>query len=180
MILSPGAPAGRVVVAPVSLRDLPATILDQIGLADGSPFPGHTLAACWWLTPGQTPPTISPALAEQAYAAAFGPRKDDTTSVRAVQFSLVAQGRHYVRDHAGSEQLYDLNSDQYEHDNMVKSSGGRQLVGVYRRMLLDALTANPGSVEAENGYLGAYKRGLKSDVDGSSSPTVPMAALRSR
>ena len=60
VILSPGAPAGRVVVGPVSLRDLPATVLDQLGLADGSPFPGHSLAAYWRLTAGQKPPVISP------------------------------------------------------------------------------------------------------------------------
>jgi arylsulfatase A-like enzyme len=180
VVLSPGAPAGRVVVAPVSLRDLPATILDQLGLAEGSPFPGHTLAAYWWLTPGQAPPIISPALAEQAYAAAFEPRKDRSQSVRAFQFSLVAQGRHYVRDHNGSEQLYDLNSDQYEHFNIANSSGGGQLVGVYRRMLLDALTANPGSVEAENGYLGAFKQRLKSDVFESSSSSDPTTALKPR
>ena len=32
-------------------------------------------------------------------------------------------------------------------------------------MLLDALTANPGSIEAENAYLGAYKQRLKSASD---------------
>jgi arylsulfatase A-like enzyme len=56
VILSPGAPAGRVVEAPVSLRDLPATVLDQLGLADASPIPGHSLSACWRLTaPGEKP-----------------------------------------------------------------------------------------------------------------------------
>ena len=55
VMLCPGAPAGRVVDAAVSLRDLPATVLDLLGLADGSPLPGHSLAAYWWLTPGRRP-----------------------------------------------------------------------------------------------------------------------------
>ena len=39
-----GVPAGRVVVEPVSLRDIPATVVDLLGLADGAPFPGRSLA----------------------------------------------------------------------------------------------------------------------------------------
>ena len=42
-----GQRAGRVVTETVSLRDLPATIVDLIGLADGSPFPGRSLAPLW-------------------------------------------------------------------------------------------------------------------------------------
>jgi arylsulfatase A-like enzyme len=173
VILSPGAPAGRVVGAPVSLRDLPATVVDQLGLADGSPFPGHSLAACWRLRPGEKPPELSPALSEQAKATAFEPQTEHGPSPRAFQMSLVAKGRHYIRDHAGSEHLYDFNSDPYEQINLVNCPGGSQLVGVYRRMLLDALTANPGSIEAENAYLKAYKRWLKSVVEDGYSPSDP-------
>ena len=31
----------------VSLRDLPATVVDVVGLAPGSPFPGRSLAGLW-------------------------------------------------------------------------------------------------------------------------------------
>ena len=51
VILSPDAPAGREVYSPVSLRDLPATVVDRLGLSDGSPFPGRSLAAYWGLPP---------------------------------------------------------------------------------------------------------------------------------
>ena len=51
VILSPGAPAGRLITSPVSLRDLPATVLDLLGLSAGSPFPGRSLASCWNLPP---------------------------------------------------------------------------------------------------------------------------------
>src|SRR5262249_54915570 len=52
VILSPGAPPGRVVTAPVTLRDLTATVVDLLGLSAGSPFPGRSLAAHWTSTPG--------------------------------------------------------------------------------------------------------------------------------
>ena len=40
-------PAGRVVVEPVSLRDIPATVVDLLGLASARPFPGRSLARFW-------------------------------------------------------------------------------------------------------------------------------------
>ncbi len=47
LIISSAAPAGRTVSEPVSLRDLPATVVDLIGLGGGSPFPGRSLAESW-------------------------------------------------------------------------------------------------------------------------------------
>jgi hypothetical protein len=54
------------------------------------------------------------------------------------------------------------------------------VVGVYRKMLLDALTDNPGSIEMENTYLKAYRQRLKSIVEESSRPRGEMTALSER
>ena len=48
LILPPSdGQAGRVVSDTVSLRDLPATVVDVVGLAAGAPFPGRSLADLW-------------------------------------------------------------------------------------------------------------------------------------
>jgi arylsulfatase A-like enzyme len=47
VIPPPGGPSPGVVTEPVSLRDLPATILDVLGLGAGSPIPGESLARFW-------------------------------------------------------------------------------------------------------------------------------------
>ena len=47
IVLPAGQRATGVVREPVSLRDLPATILDLVGLSEGSPFPGRSLANLW-------------------------------------------------------------------------------------------------------------------------------------
>ena len=56
VILSPLAPAGKEVNTPVSLRDLPATVVELLGLESGSPFPGRSLAAHWRPAGSSRPP----------------------------------------------------------------------------------------------------------------------------
>ena len=140
--------------SPVSLRDLPATVVDLLGLSAGSPFPGRSLAAYWGSGPGPVPPEItSPALSEQADAAAFQPQPRQRPRAPGFQMSLVASGHHYIRDGMGLEQLYDLRIDPFERVNLMASRHGGQRVGAFRRMLLEVLTDNPGSVEVEKAYL---------------------------
>jgi arylsulfatase A-like enzyme len=173
LILSPEAPAGRVVDTPVSLRDLPATVLDQVGLSAGSPFRGRSLAAHWRSEPGPAPQAITtPALSEQAAVAAFHSQSGGATTHGAVQMSLVASGHQYVRDDLGAEKLYDLIRDPFERDNLIGTPYGDKSVGPYRKMLLDMLTENPGSSEAEKSYLGHYRQALKAVVHESSAPRV--------
>ena len=47
VIVGPGVPAGRAVVDPVSLRDVPATLIDLLQLGPDAPFPGRSLARFW-------------------------------------------------------------------------------------------------------------------------------------
>jgi arylsulfatase A-like enzyme len=176
VILSPRAPAGRVVSSPVSLRDLPATVVELVGLSDGSPFPGRSLTAYWGLGPGEHPEITSPALTEQAEAAAFQPRPPGGREHPGFQMSLVASGHHYIRHGMGLEQLYDLRIDPEERVNLMASGLGGQRVGAFRRMLLEVLTDNPGSVEVEKAYLEPYRRWLEDLVQGPPGPIATSAA----
>src|SRR5262249_46251028 len=105
VILEPkGPPAGRVVADPVSLRDIPATIADMLGLGGNAPSPGRPLARFWSGNPEGTRPPPEPLLMETdkplvlmndgREPAAKGPMK-----------SLVAGGMHYIRSGDGSEEL---------------------------------------------------------------------------
>jgi arylsulfatase A-like enzyme len=176
VFLSPNAPAGRTVTTPVSLRDLPATVVDQLGLSAGSPFPGHSLAALWSSGPGQAPRRITPALTELAHANAFQPQPPGKLSREGFQMSLVTSGRHYIRDGTGPEQLYDLTRDPSELINLADSADGNRELGVFRRILLDLLTDDQGSIEVEKAYLKPFRQWLKSLVQASSSPLEPLAA----
>jgi arylsulfatase A-like enzyme len=178
VILSPSAPAGRVVDVAVSLRDLPATVVDRLGLSAGSPFPGGSLAVHWGSAPGRVPPgPTTLAFSEQANASAFLPYRGRRQGHPGFQMSLVASGRHYIREGMGTERLYDLRDDPFEMVNLMGSAQGIQAVQPFRRMLLDLLTEDPGSTVVEDAYMKAFRQDLKSLVEGGPAPHVPLTAV---
>ncbi len=173
VILSPDAPVGRVVDCPVTLRDLPATVADLVGLSAVSPFPGRSLAAYWKLPPGDKRLKItSPAFSERAGQTAFEDRSDSSRKRAEVEMSVVALGQHYVRTGEGMEHLYDLTTDPYELRDLMRIAYGNERVGVFRKMLLDVLSDKPGSAEVENAYLAAYRNSLRELVKKTTSPSL--------
>lgn len=173
VILSPGAPAGEVVNSPVSLRDLPATVVEVSGLKDKSPFPGRSLSGYWPPASGRTPEgATSPAFSERADATTFQPQPASGHGYSGLLMSLVAEGYHYLRDGAEAETLYDLESDPFERHDLSGTSRGEQAVAAFRRKLLEVLLESPGSVEAEAAYLDRYRQGLKALIQEQSPPRV--------
>ena len=109
--------------------------------------------------------------------AAFQPQACDGPGPHGgFQMSLLASGRHYIRDGTGAERLYDLAGDPFERVNLMDSPEGRRAVGAFRRMLLEVLTENPGSAEVENAYLESYRQGLKALVPGTDATLAKTAA----
>jgi arylsulfatase A-like enzyme len=176
VILSPCAPRGKAVYSPVSLRDLPATVVDLLGLSGGSPFLGRSLTVYWRSGPGQRPESTSPALTEQAEAAAFQTQPRAGREHPGFQMSLVASDHHYIRHGMGLEQLYDLRVDPPERVNLMASPTGEHRVGAFRKLLLEVLRDNPGSVEVEKAYLEPYRKWLEALVGGSPEPIAATAA----
>jgi arylsulfatase A-like enzyme len=164
VILAPGAQA-RVVANPVSLRDLPATVVDELKLSTGSPFAGHSLSAFWRSTRGHSPVETSPAFSEFALPSAFQPQDSTTLTRRGIEMSLVAAGHHYTRDGRGKERIYNLEADPYELTNLSGTASGDHSVMNFRRLLRRFLSDNPGSNAVENAYLKAYRQLLDSIVD---------------
>jgi arylsulfatase A-like enzyme len=175
VILSPTAPAGRVVYSPVSLRDLPATVVDLLGLSAGAPLPGRSLAAYWNVPPGHAPELASPVLCEQAYDSVLAPDARQGRGNPRFQMSLMTMGMHYIRTGTGEEKLYDVIDDPYERINVARLPTAEAWLPVLRKMLLKALTENPGSAEAEHGYLASYRRWL---AEAAGAPGPGRVALR--
>jgi arylsulfatase A-like enzyme len=145
VVVSPKrVPAGRAVAEPVSLRDLPATVLDLLGLERGAalPFPGRSLARFWDRDDREPPPAAEPFLMETdkptlltnqgREPAAKGPMK-----------AMVAGGMHYIRSGDGREELYALDSDPEELMNAAGYPDAQEVLQGFRDALRSMLRSRP-------------------------------------
>jgi arylsulfatase A-like enzyme len=142
LIISRGAPVGLSTSKPVSLRDLPATVVDLIGLGSGSPFPGHSLAASWRTAPGTESARVSPAVSEVDIPSVIGPERGRGPNQRGFTVSLNAEGLHYLMDIRGTEELYDVTADPGELHNLRDDPGQKQALDRLRAALAEFLRDN--------------------------------------
>jgi arylsulfatase A-like enzyme len=104
-------PSGRIVPTPVSLRDLPATVVDLLGLGRYSPFPGRSLARHWSSSSTPDPENDELILTETA------DEVSKTAITATTGRSLVEGNKLYIRKKDGGEELYDIAIDPAElHD----------------------------------------------------------------
>jgi arylsulfatase A-like enzyme len=117
-----GVPEGRVVREAVSLRDLPATVLELAGLEGHSVFPGRSLSASWGevlpVGPRRAAPPFSELAAPIETAIAKPASPETSGSVQAV----VVEKYVYIRRGGGAEELYDLRTDPGEQSNRIDSA----------------------------------------------------------
>ncbi len=133
-----GVPAGRTVAEPVSLRDVAATIAERLGLAGAPPFPGRSLARAW--EPGHPD---SPEEPDDAVLSAVNSQARPSKSRHPRLASLVAEGKVYIRDSGGREELYDLTSDPGESRNLAGTPAVEAIQGRCR-LALDSLVGGAG------------------------------------
>ena len=136
LIISPGrVPRGRVVGEAVSLRDVPATVVDFLGLTRDSPFPGISLAATWRERPSQSG---SPSLAPMSE---LDSRIDDVPVPRQApafdgpQRAVLSDGNVYIHHGSGAEELYNLDSDPAESRDLSGNEASSPILDRCRRIL---------------------------------------------
>lgn len=173
LIVSPDGPQDRAIDTPVSLRDLPATVVDLLGLETGSPFPGHSLADLWRPTAGSAQRSMSPVLSEVDIPAVIDPERGPGPKQRGFTVSLVADRRHYLLDVGGGEELYDLQDDPQERHDLRKLPGEGAALSRFRLALLQVLRADPATNTAAASYLLRFRRMLE-DMTGRLSTRSPV------
>lgn len=108
------------VLEPVTLRNIPATVADLVGGADEAPFPGSSLARHWdpskrsGMTRGD-----DPILSEVHSPATNNANHGRSPVFRGSMASVVAEGRIYIRNGDGVEELFDLVADPDERSNLA-------------------------------------------------------------
>jgi arylsulfatase A-like enzyme len=137
IIRYPGhVPAGRRVGEVVSLRDLPATILDLAGVENHGRIPGVPLAGL-----GEFPEATggSPAVSELEKGINVS---TSFPNARGSMKSIIDEGFHYIIDGDGREALYAYPADLAEESNLAATEEGhRQLARL--RTLLSRTIAQP-------------------------------------
>jgi arylsulfatase A-like enzyme len=141
-----GVPAARVLVEPVSLRDIPATVVDLLGLARAAPFPGRSLARFWALDQPAKATAGEPLLMETGKPLGLTNQGREPVAKGPMQ-ALVAIGMHYIRTADGLEELYLLNSDPEERSNLAAYSFAQQPLQQFRTRMSAMLKKQPAQLD---------------------------------
>jgi arylsulfatase A-like enzyme len=134
IVVDPGrAPAGRVVGAPVSLRDLAATVVERLGVGpEASPFPGRSLARAW---SGAVDVAAEPLRSDVEAAPEDDPNRGASPARRGPMTSLVADGLHYIHNGDGREELFDLAADPHEAHDLAAAADSAVALRAFRARL---------------------------------------------
>ena len=124
MVYPPSVPQGQRVAQAVSLRDVPATILDVVGASGSEQLGGTSLANLWG---GGSPQRKDIILSEGLVL--------EGRKRRGEMKSLVAGNLHYIRNGDGSEELYDITADPLEENDLTLSPSGRSAAATFRQLL---------------------------------------------
>jgi arylsulfatase A-like enzyme len=134
-----GLDPSLVVGETVSLRDLPATIVDALGLGKGSPFPGKSLARFRRNAPsGNADLTreIDPVVSELKDPNPIGHERERSPASRGPLISLTDDKFVYIRNERdGSEQLFDQRNDPDESSDQSRNESMRPVLDEFRRRL---------------------------------------------
>lgn len=142
IVLAPGrVPAAGVVTTPVSLRDIPATVLDLTGDKRPSPFPGQSLSR-FWRTPSDPPEdvVISGVRKTPGHPAWHPVSRGDLIGLAQRQF-------RYIRNLGdGTEELFDFRLDPWERRDLSTDQASRALLERFRSALerVPRLPVGPG------------------------------------
>ncbi|MCC6316273.1 MAG: sulfatase [Gemmatimonadaceae bacterium] len=110
-------PAGQRITAAVTLRDLPATVLDVVGAPQGF----HGIPGTSWLppTPGGAWPAGSAVVSQVSQGINTAPNEPVT---RGPMSSLVTDSLHYIKNGDGREEVYAWRTDGGESRDVAAAS----------------------------------------------------------
>jgi len=129
-------PAGKRFSEPVSLRELPATVIDLLRLEGRTNFAGSSLSRYWQQSrgPGSSSDVI---LSEVSYAKNVPPwlpvSKGDMQAV-------IKNGFRYIKNGDGEEELYDFENDPLEEHNLIGSEETGRALKWFRRFFAGRYT----------------------------------------
>ena len=139
----PYVPPNLCVYEPVSLRNLPATVLDLIGLGESVQFPGQPLSQYWGAISASDVGEDNAVLSEISFLPNLPPWAPVS---KGGMKSLMNNQYHYIKNGDGSEELYNIEVDPWEHDNLVPSNQYYKALRIFKDSLEKLLKFTPKKV----------------------------------
>jgi arylsulfatase A-like enzyme len=117
-------PAGQVVTAPVTLSDLPRTILDLAGVSDTAGIPGRPMTRYWNSAGQDTAGAADPVFSEIGTRKGSGP------------YSFFDGGYHYIayQGQIKPSQLFDVADDPFERQDLMSRPEVQPLMPGFREL----------------------------------------------
>jgi len=142
-----GSRSAKVVRDTVSLRDLPATIVELVGLQKGAPFPGRSLAGMWRDSPPGTAPVLSDgAISELEKPNPQKPNQGRSPAQPGPLISLAEGDFVYIRnDGDGSEELFNQRDDPRELSNRARQDAFKPVLERFRNRVARLKPSDPGA-----------------------------------
>ena len=135
----PHVPEGKTVRDPVTLRDLPATVIDLLNVEGEPRFPGSSLARYWAGRRDAGSAEADPVFSETSWK----PWKPKWFPIHKGDMqSLVDARYHYIRNGDGREELYDLQNDPWEQRDLSGSEEASPALTRFRASLQILLARN--------------------------------------
>ncbi len=137
-------PEGLRVTDPVSLRDLPSTIVDLLGVEGAATFSAGSLRRYWSVNAGRE--QVNDRVIAQVRRGINTVPNDPVS--RGTMFSLIRGGTHYIRNGDGIEELYRIDLDPGEEHDLAQSAENQEALLRYRAELQEAIARRPQRPES--------------------------------
>jgi arylsulfatase A-like enzyme len=130
-----GIPAGRTVAEPVSLRDVPATVVDLLGLGPDHGFAGRSVARFWQPHDEKGDRVAPEPLLMETTKPELLINDGREPAAKGPMQAVAAAGMHYIHMADGSEELYNMSSDVEEKDNLAGKISVEPVLFQFRNLL---------------------------------------------
>jgi arylsulfatase A-like enzyme len=159
LLISPKVQPGQVCSEPVSLRDLPATVIDLVNSGVSSAFPGRSLMEHLKQSGGANGPRSSMALSEVDIPLSVPPERGKGNGQGGFTVSLAKGGFHYIVGVlGGKEEVYDLATDPTERSDLMKASKQLPRLGQFRSGMRQLIEENREAVGTARAYMDSLRR----------------------
>jgi arylsulfatase A-like enzyme len=121
-------PAGRRVAQPVSTCEIPATVIDLLGLDSNHPFMGQSVTRCWQAQKQEERRAVANALLMETTKPELLMNGGREPAAKGPMRAVIVAGMHYIQMADGTYELFNLETDVEEKANLANDVVFRPII----------------------------------------------------